>query len=205
MKWEYKMVDSKGISAAQSIVGVMNLVSGVAKRDRNDAQRFNFRGIDAVVNAIGPALREVGGVIVPTVLKKKYDRGVTKSGTPTVECFLTIAFDWHGTDGGEPIRGVVAAEAMDTSDKATAKAMSVGLRTYLLQTLMLPTDEKDPDADYIERKTVVPDVSVPPNFRESVDDATSLDDLKILWDEAVAGGFSKQVQALISDRKKVLS
>ena len=199
------VTEKSGISAAQSIQGVMQMVSGVAKRDRNDAQRFNFRGIDAVVNAIGPALREVGGVIVPTVLKKQYDRGVTKSGTPTVECFLTVAFDWYGTDGGEPIRGVVACEAMDMSDKATAKAMSVGLRTYLLQTLMLPTDEKDPDADYIERKTVVPDVSVSPNFYETVSAASSNDELKKLWDEAVAGGFSKQVSSAISDRKKVLA
>ena len=193
------------ISAAESIIGVMGKVSGVAKRDRNDMQKFNFRGIDAVVNAVGPALREIGGVIVPTVLEKQYDRGVTKSGTPTVEAFLTIAFDWHGTDGGEPIRGIVAAEAMDTSDKATAKAMSVGLRTYLLQTLMLPTDEKDPDAEYHERKTVVPDVSVPPNFYESVSAAETTDALKSLWDEAVKGGFSSQVTPAINARKKELA
>ena len=122
----------KKISAAESIQAVMEKVQGVAKKERNEAQRFNFRGVDAVVNAVAPALREVGGVIVPTILKKKYDRGVTKSGTPTVEAFLTVAFDWYGTDGGVPIRGVVAAEAMDTSDKATAKAMSVALRIYLL-------------------------------------------------------------------------
>lgn len=197
--------ENKGISAAESIIGVMGKVSGVAKRDRNDMQKFNFRGIDAVVNAIGPALREIGGVIVPTVLEKQYDRGVTKSGTPTVEAFLTIAFDWHGTDGGEPIRGIVAAEAMDTSDKATAKAMSVGLRTYLLQTLMLPTDEKDPDAEYHERKTVVPDVSVPPGFYESVSAAESTDALKLLWDDAVKSGFSLQVTSAINARKKELA
>lgn len=197
--------ENKGISAAESIIGVMGKVSGVAKRDRNDMQKFNFRGIDAVVNAIGPALREIGGVIVPTVLEKQYDRGVTKSGTPTVEAFLTIAFDWHGTDGGEPIRGIVAAEAMDTSDKATAKAMSVGLRTYLLQTLMLPTDEKDPDAEYHERKTVVPDVSVPPGFYESVSAAESTDALKLLWDDAVKSGFSSQVTSAINARKKELA
>ncbi len=187
------------ISAAQSIAGVMDLVSGVAKRDRNDAQRFNFRGIDAVVNAIGPALRQVGGVIVPTVLDKDYARGVTKSGTPTVECFITVAFDWYGTDGGEPLRGVVAAEAMDTSDKATAKAMSVALRTYLLQTLMLPTDEKDPDADYIERQGVV--VSVPDNFLSLVVECTTMDGLESLWRDAVKGGFESVVKDAVTRRK----
>jgi len=198
------MVEKK-ISAAESIQAVMEKVQAVAKKERNDAQRFNFRGIDAVVNAIAPALREVGGVIVPTVLKKQYDRGVTKSGTPTVEAFLTVAFDWYGTDGTAPIRGVVAAEAMDTSDKATAKAMSVALRTYLLQTLMLPTDEKDPDAYYDERQTVVPDVVVPDGFLDLVTEASTVDGLQSLWHDAVKGGFSKQVQSAVTARKKVLA
>lgn len=193
------------VTAVESIAGVMARVSGVAKADRNEAQRFNFRGIDAVVNAIGPALREVGGIVVPHVLDKVYERGVTKSGTPTVEVFLTVEFAWYGTDGGEPVKGVVAAEAMDTSDKATAKAMSVALRTFLLQTLMLPTDEKDPDAEYHERQAVVPDVAVPANFVGLVEEASTLDGLEALWHESVKGGFSGQVQAVITKRKKALA
>jgi hypothetical protein len=193
------MMGKETISAAESIAGVMDLVSGVAKRDRNEMQRFNFRGIDAVVNAIGPALRKVGGVIVPHVVEKNYARGVTKSGTPTVECFLTVAFDWFGTDGGQPIRGIVAAEAMDTSDKATAKAMSVALRTYLLQTLMLPTDEKDPDEDYFERQTAT--VVVPDGFVDLVEEASTIDVLQSLWRDAVEGGFDKAVQPLFTSMK----
>jgi hypothetical protein len=195
----------KKISAAESIQAVMEKVQAVAKKERNSAQGFNFRGIDAVVNAIAPALREVGGVIVPTVLKKHYDRGVTSRGTPTVEAFITVAFDWYGTDGGAPIRGVVAAEAMDTSDKATAKAMSVALRTYLLQTLMLPTDEKDPDAEYHERQVVAPNVSVPDGFLDLVAEASTVDGLQSLWHEAVKGGFSKQVQSVVTKRKGELA
>lgn len=194
----------KTVTAIESIVGVMGIVSGVAKRDRNDAQRFNFRGIDAVVNAIGPALREVGGAIVPAIIDKSYSRGATKSGTPTVEAFLTVEFAWHGTDGGEPVRGVVAAEAMDTSDKATAKAMSVALRTFLLQALMLPTDERDPDADYIERAPSKP-VAVPAGWEKRVAGVSDLAGLEGLWREAVEGGFSSQVQAGVTARKGELS
>jgi len=193
------------VSAVDSIAGVMARVSGVAKNGKNTQQGFNFRGIDAVVNAIGPALREVGGIIVPNVLDKVYERGITKSGTPTVEVFLTVEFAWHGTDGGEPVKGVVASEAMDTSDKATAKAMSVALRTFLLQTLMLPTDEKDPDAEYHERASVAPAVQVPDFFAELIIKAQSLPELEKLWNDAVAGGFSSQVIQHITDRKKELS
>lgn len=194
------------VSAGQSIAGVMQRVNAVGKKDRNEAQRFNFRGIDAVVNAIGPALREVGGCIVPTVLEKVYERGITKSGTPTVETFLTVEYAWYGTDGGEPVRGVVPGEAMDTSDKATAKAMSVALRTFLLQTLMLPTDEKDPDAEYHERaKTVKAPVPVPIDFVDRVKAAADMPALSALWQEAVDAGFENTVSKMFSQRKAEVS
>lgn len=190
------------VSAAESIAGVMALVSGVAKKDRNDQQKFNFRGIDAVVNAIGPALREIGGLIVPNVVEKHYDRGVTNSGTGTVECFLTIEFAWYGTDGGEPIRGVVAAEARDTSDKATAKAMSVGLRTYLLQTLMLPTDEKDPDADYIEQVAPKKEAAYNQKLTAEVNAAKTLEELQALWD---GNADSSNYRSLFTSKRMELS
>jgi hypothetical protein len=194
-------MSAQKVSAIESIQGVMDKVSGVAKREKNAQQGFSFRGIDAVVNAIAPALREVGGVVVPTILEKTYDRGVTKSGTPTVECFLTVAFDWYGTDGTAPIRGVVCSEAMDTSDKATAKAMSVAYRTYLLQTLMLPTDEKDPDADYHERGATK---TVPADFLALIESATTLDELNALYAQAGQEGFQTAVKPALSKRKKDL-
>lgn len=139
------------ISAAESIVGVMAKVGGVAKKDHNEFQNFNFRGIDAVMNAVGPALREVGGFIKPDVLRRRYEHGISTQGKPTIEVRLLVRYSWYGTDGGNPITAEIAAESVDTSDKGTAKAMSVAFRTYLLQILCLPTDEPDPDADYTER------------------------------------------------------
>lgn len=54
-------------------------------------------------------------------------------------------------------------------------------------------------------KRIAESASVPPNFRETIASATTTDELKLLWDEAVAGGFSKQVTAEISARKAELS
>lgn len=149
------MTEPKKISAAESIMGVMRAVSAVGKTGRNQAQNFNFRGIDGVLNAVGPALREVGGFIKPDLVKVKYEHGASSKGTPTVEVHLTARYSWYGTDGGLPVESVVIAEALDTSDKATAKAWSVAYRTFLLQTLCLPTDEPDPDEDYVERASHV--------------------------------------------------
>ena len=52
---------------------------------------------------------------------------------------------------GSSVTATVAAEAWDAGDKATPKAMSVAMRTALLQALALPTDEPDPDSHTHER------------------------------------------------------
>lgn len=180
--------EEQTISAAQSIMGVMRAVSHVAKRDKNSHQQYLFRGIDAVVNAVGPALREVGGFITHDVLEAKYERGATAKGGATIEVFLRVEYSWHGTDGTS-VNSVVVSEAMDTSDKATAKAMSVAYRTYLLQILMLPTDEPDPDHDYTERGTAqqsaAPAKPVDPAvWTDAAKNAPTLDDAVKVWQEA---------------------
>lgn len=132
-------------TAREVILAVMQEVQGVAKRDRNSAQGFNFRGIDAVVNKVGPALRNAGGFILPEVKDVQHSTALTAKGSPINVCHLTIQFAIYGLDG-DPIVGTAHGSAMDSGDKAAAKAHSIALRTFLLQVLALPTDEPDPDS-----------------------------------------------------------
>jgi hypothetical protein len=136
-------------SAREVILGVMNDVQGVSKKDKNLAQGFSFRGIDAVVNAVGPAFRKHGGFLVPTILNKTASILPTKNGGSMNAVALEVQFAIYGSEG-DAITGSVASEAFDSGDKATAKAMSVALRTFLLQALLLPTDEPDPDSQSYE-------------------------------------------------------
>jgi hypothetical protein len=53
------MSETKTLPIAQALNEVMKEVGAVAKKDRNNAQGFNFRGIDAVVNAVSPATSKV--------------------------------------------------------------------------------------------------------------------------------------------------
>ena len=136
-------------TARDVILAVMQEVQGVAKTGKNTAQNFNFRGIDAVMNAVGPALRKSGGFIVPTVISQEATTVPSKSGGALNVVRLSVEFAIYG-QSGDPITGLVAAEAFDSGDKATAKAMSVAYRTFLLQALCLPTDEPDPDTHTYE-------------------------------------------------------
>lgn len=141
-------------SIHEALGAVMADVGHVAKRDRNQAQKFNFRGIDAVVNAVGPVLRKHGVITIPIVEDVQYRDAQTNKGKSTRECMVRIRFEFHGP-AGDKIDSVVVAEAMDWGDKATAKAHSVAYRTALLQVLCIPTDEPDPDEDSYERDTAV--------------------------------------------------
>lgn len=130
---------------------VMEDVGAVRKGDRNDHQKFNFRGIDAVTNAVSPALRKHGVIVSPQVLDYQYE--TVQVGNPAknmASVRVMVRYTFHAPDGSS-LETVVPAESFDSGDKATAKAMSVAFRTCLLQTLCLPTDETDPDAQSYER------------------------------------------------------
>ncbi len=136
----------------ESLNAVMRQVGAVRKTDRNtQGQGYNFRGIDAVTNAVYPALVEHGVFVTPNVVDYEYGTVVVGSRrTEMGHARLTVQFTFYGP-AGDSVTATTAGEAFDSGDKATAKAHSVALRTALLQTLMLPTDEPDPDTHTYER------------------------------------------------------
>ena len=52
---------------------VMRSVDHVGKGDFNSHQKFSFRGIDGVLNAVGPALREHNVVVYPRLHDVTYE------------------------------------------------------------------------------------------------------------------------------------
>ena len=134
----------------QSLIEVMKEVGAVGKNDRNTSQGFAFRGIDAVINAVSPAFQKHNVIVVPTVVDKETSMIESAKGKAMTHVQLKVAYTFYGTEG-DFVSATVYSEAMDYGDKATAKAMSVALRTALLQTLALPTDEPDPDSQSYER------------------------------------------------------
>ena len=140
------------MSLVSKMIQVSTDVGHVAKTGKNTHQGFNFRGIDAVVNALSPHLRANGIIVTPPVLNYEYNQ-IEVGQNKSLMGHARIEVRYSFTDGTDTIATVVAGEAMDAGDKATAKAMSVAFRTALLQTFCLPTDEKDPDEDTYIRST----------------------------------------------------
>lgn len=144
------------VTIHSAMAAVMADVQAVKKGERNVQQGFNFRGVDAVVNAVGPVLRKHKVIVTPDVRSVEYKQvEVGKSRVLMAHVQITVAYTFHAEDGST-LTCSAAGEAMDSGDKATPKAMSVAFRTALLQALCLPTDDPDPDSQVYERSAPIP-------------------------------------------------
>jgi hypothetical protein len=186
---------------AQALSEIMKAVGAIAKKDKNTAQGFNFRGIDSVVNAVSPALQKFGVVIVPSV--EEYDYQTVEIGrnrTAMGHVRVKVTYTFIGANG-DAIKATVVGEAMDSGDKATAKAMSVAFRTALLQSLSLPTDEVDPDAHSYERSSAE-DVLAPEAIIAKINQSTTIETLSEVGQYITANKDSYPVGLLDQFRAK---
>lgn len=136
----------------------MRRVGAIGKDSTNKQQGFKYRGIDAVYNALNPVMSELGLFIVPEILDHRREERETEKqiNGQTVKSLLkysilTIRYTMYAPDGSN-VSCVVVGEGMDSGDKASNKAMSIGLKYACFQLFMIPTEETavDPDAETYE-------------------------------------------------------
>lgn len=138
-------------SIQEALAAAKAAVGAVKKTGRNTQQNYNFRGIDAVVNAASPELNKAGVIVMPMLQSIEYDTvEVGQKRTPMAHVRVRVIYRFHGP-AGDYLDAEVPGESMDSGDKATPKAMSVAYRIALLQALNLPTDDTDPDTQSYER------------------------------------------------------
>lgn len=127
-------------------------IRSIAKQQKYEEGRtkYNFRGADVVVQHFGPVTLKHGVHILPVTVAANYGGKQTKSGSMMRECTVTVTWQIMGPLGDTLVLQT-AGEALDTSDKSTTKAQTVALRTLLLTAGLVPTGDRDPDADRIER------------------------------------------------------
>ena len=143
----------------ESIAAIMQEIPAVGKEKRNKEQGFMYRGIDDVMNALQPLLSKHKVFVVPEVLEQTREERAAKSGRNMLYSILKIKFTLYAEDGSS-VSAVVIGEGMDTADKASNKAMAVGMKYALFQVFCIPTEEMvDPDGD-------MPDDSRPAVFCE---------------------------------------
>lgn len=134
--------------------------------------RFNFRGVDTVVNVFGPVTLKHGVHVMSSKVEATYGTKNTKSGGTMRECSVLITWTIMGPMG-DSFTLQTMGEALDTADKSTTKAQSVALRTLLLGFGLTPTHDTEPDMDRIERGVEAPARSAESYRDELLDPKTS--------------------------------
>lgn len=113
---------------------------------------YSFRGAERTVNAFGPVLRKHGVLVLPAKVEPSYRDTRTSQNKPTKETTVVVSWLVMGPAGDQlPMLLQSAGEALDSSDKGTAKAQTVAQRVLLLTAAQVPTGDPDPDSVVIER------------------------------------------------------
>ena len=131
----------------ESIAAAMADIGAVGKNSRNKDQGFMYRGIDAVMNAINPALVKNKIFIVPEVLEQTREERKSAKGSNLIYSICKVRYTFYAEDGSN-VEATVIGEGMDTGDKATNKAMAIAYKYACFQVFCIPTEEmRDPDAE----------------------------------------------------------
>lgn len=128
-------------AAINAVVGELSEL-GIAKRHRNEAGDYQYRSIDDVLSALAPLLARHKLCVLPRVL----DRDVARTTGGSAQLVtVRAAFDLVSAFDGSSHTIESFGEAIDESDKGTAKAISAAYKSAMLQAFCIPIPQEDAD------------------------------------------------------------
>lgn len=167
-----------------AISRVLGDLPAIGKSDYNAQQKFHFRGVDAVLNALNPLLAEHGLTVLPyKVVERIASTRSTKSGSVMYEVNLHVRFRLIGP-AGDFLEGEAWGEGTDSGDKATSKAHTAAQKSFLIQAFSISTQEQSDD----EPDRHSPEETVP----------------VVLASEAVRNDLRRRIAALPEGERKAL-
>jgi len=129
----------------KKMADIMSDMGAIEKDRKNTQQGYNFRGIDDVYNFIQPIMAKHRVVMLCTLIEDKSEERPSKSGGVLLYRILKLRYHFMAEDGSM-VNTEVIGEGMDSGDKASNKALSVGQKYAILQAFLVPTIEpKDPE------------------------------------------------------------
>lgn len=177
-----------GIKVYQAIAKITKSLGqqGISK-DRQ-AQGYKFRGIDDIYNALSSELATNNLCIIPILLERQSIERIAKSGNALFYVTVKARFDIVSAEDGSRHEAITYGEAMDSSDKATNKAMSAAYKYMAFMTFCIPTEG---------------DEDIESNTHEVQARDTLMDALKTFKDRLNLCTKADQVSALIANNSKL--
>ncbi len=152
--------EPQGPQIFQLLPKVSAEIGAITKSKRNEGQNYNFRGIDNVLNAVGPALAKCGVTQSIEIVSATEDVVSTEDprGVPLeVWIKLRAKFRWvtfaklhmrvtlHAPDGSHVSFEGFGSACDHNGDKAMNKAHSVAYKYALTLGLCIPVEDMDLD------------------------------------------------------------
>ena len=199
--------DALGRKIYRAIPAIMGELEAVGRERRNQAQNFNYRGIDDLYNALQPLMAKHGVFTAPMVLEERRVDKPTKSGGMQTHVVLKVQYRFYADDGSF-FDAVLIGEGMDSGDKASNKAESVAHKYALTQVFAVRTeDQVDPDGTTPEptappKKPVDtkpnPKLTLTPPAKNQSPDMASEPQIKRMWALSKEAGYAQpQLKELI--------
>lgn len=139
-----------GVPAIYSALDWLNRETrALAKTERNLDQKYNFRGIDSLYNAMHPLLAAASVVTVPgKILEVRSEQRMSRNGAPMNWILVRREYELLSlVDGSKHITEGIG-EAVDVGDKGMNKAQTNAHKYLFFQLFTIPTDE--PESDHFQ-------------------------------------------------------
>lgn len=114
---------------------------GIAKSHTNEEGEYQYRSVDDVVAALSPLLGRHKLCVLPRMLER-----TERQASGSIHVTVRAAFDIVSALDGSRHVIETFGEAIDDSDKATAKAISGAYKSAMLQTFCIPVPQEDVEA-----------------------------------------------------------
>lgn len=132
----------------RKVLKLQNSVASLGKDKTADPKMggYKFRSIDAAMDEVGRAMREVG-LIMRTEIINSEDKQFTANGKLWTTVTIKARYVFVDPDDGSEHALEMVGEGRDLGDKATSKAASMAFKYALLQGLCIPFGAPESDGE----------------------------------------------------------
>ena len=120
--------------------------SGIPKRHINEVDDYKYRSIDDLLTGLAPLLATQRLCVLPRVIDREVAERTDEDGRLLQSSVIRVAYVLTSAEDGSSHEVETFGEALDTGDKATAKALTAAYKSAMVQIFCIPVpDQNDPD------------------------------------------------------------